>query len=104
MRKKDNLFAFRVNDEDAKKIRANIQKSGLTMNEYLSTVCLKGQVVNKIDALKFKVFHDELLRQGNNLNQIAHQLNSGKHATTGFTELANKYNELIHAYNESRIK
>lgn len=64
---------FRLSDEELEQLKANIEKSGLRQQEYLRRAALSVEVLNTDD---LKEVWPELKRQGNNLNQIAKQLNS----------------------------
>lgn len=85
--KKKNLFRNElikvyVTKEEKKKIRSNMQRSGLsTLTNYVRMMSLNGRVV-KIDFSTLKEslaetgqYVYELNKIGNNLNQIAHKLN-----------------------------
>lgn len=85
--KKKNLFRNElikvyVTKEEKKKIRSNMQRSGLsTLTNYVRMMALNGRVI-KIDFSTLKEslaettsYVYELNKIGNNLNQISHKLN-----------------------------
>ena len=63
---------FRVSDIEAEIINNNIQKSGKNKQEYLLTSAIECKILNT-DGIKELM--PELKRIGNNLNQIAKELN-----------------------------
>lgn len=97
MRNKANFFGFYLDDDDANFLRKKIKNSGLKKSEYLSRMCLERNLsmTHPLDAGKFKAVYSELLRQGNNLNQIARRLNVNEKASLPYQELLRTYREVI---------
>lgn len=74
-RKKSIQFLIRTDEHDADAIRKKVDTSGLSQQEYLLKAALEAPIIN------FPVFRElltEYKRQGNNLNQIARAVNSGR--------------------------
>lgn len=74
-RKKNKQLKFRANPKDHKKIKAKIEKSGLTQNEFLLRSALDKKIIRTGNLTDLRV---ELKRIGNNINQIARKINQGK--------------------------
>ena len=72
-KKRPHQVTFRLSDEELEQLKSNIVKSGLRQQEYLRRAALSVQIMNTDE---LKEVWPELKRQGNNLNQIAKQLNS----------------------------
>ena len=74
--KSEYLFSFRVTESEREKILKKVEDSGLSKSEYLTRSALH----QKINALNYPVLRTltvEMIRQGNNLNQLAKKFNQG---------------------------
>lgn len=74
--KSEYLFSFRVTSSEREKILKKVEDSGLSKSEYLTRSALH----QKIHALNYPVLRTlttELIREGNNLNQLAKNFNQG---------------------------
>lgn len=89
-RYRQKQIKFRLSEEEAKKLQAKIEQSGMSQQEYLVRCALDKPVTN-LDGLKEVI--PGMKRIGTNLNQIARSLNS-----TGFY----KYNLIIE--NQKELK
>ena len=69
-------MAFRLSDEELEIVRDKIEESGLTQQEYLLKCALDKPVVT-LEPLRD--LNRQLKKVGNNLNQIAHSLNSDRY-------------------------
>ena len=72
---KNSYFSFRVSEEEKKKIDKKIEKSKLRKSDFLRKTVLEKEI---IQVEGFKELAIELSRLGNNINQIAKAINSGK--------------------------
>lgn len=63
---------FRLSEEEAEQLKSKVEKSGMSQQEYLMKCALNKNVTNT-DGIKEVV--PEIKRVGNNLNQIAKELN-----------------------------
>lgn len=101
-RKRAKQIAVRVNDAEYEEIMSQVKKSGMTQQEFFIKAIRETTVTN-LDGLKEVV--PEMKKAGNNLNQIAHKINSGEFpSNTEFEQLRKEYGEvwqllrqLIHA-------
>jgi hypothetical protein len=78
-----NYFSFRVTDKEKEKIEKNIEKSRLKKSDYLRK-CTLGKDIIVVDGLKELAL--AVGRIGNNINQIAKAVHSGRVADTGELE------------------
>lgn len=113
--KKKNLFRNElikvyVTKEEKKKIRSNMQRSGLsTLTNYVRMMALNGRVI-KIDFATLKEslaettsYVYELNKIGNNLNQIAHKLNQTDIVEKQDIEfLVSEFSKMQENYNRSQ--
>ena len=113
--KKKNLFRNElikvyVTKEEKKKIRSNMQRSGLsTLTNYVRMMALNGRVI-KIDfstlkesLAETKSYVYELNKIGNNLNQIAHKLNQTDIVEKKDIEfLVSEFSKMQENYNRSQ--
>ncbi|ANU71972.1 plasmid mobilization relaxosome protein MobC [Enterococcus faecalis] len=113
--KKKNLFRNElikvyVTKEEKKKIRSNMQRSGLsTLTNYVRMMALNGRVI-KIDfstlkesLAETKSYVYELNKIGNNLNQIAHKLNQTDIVEKQDIEfLVSEFSKMQENYNRSQ--
>ncbi len=113
--KKKNLFRNElikvyVTKEEKKKIRSNMQRSGLsTLTNYVRMMALNGRVI-KIDFSTLKEslaettsYVYELNKIGNNLNQIAHKLNQTDIVEKQDVEfLVSEFSKMQENYNRSQ--
>lgn len=68
---------LRLSESEAKAIRNRAQASGLSLSAYMRRCALSGNAPSPVlDARDLKPLYTELRRCGNNVNQIAHALNS----------------------------
>lgn len=74
-RKKSIQFLIRTDEHDADAIRKKVDTSGLSQQEYLLKAALEAPIIN---SPVFRELLTEYKRQGNNLNQIARAVNSGR--------------------------
>lgn len=85
-------LSFRVNDEEYNNLQEKIKESGKNQQEYILSCVLEKEVVNT-DGVKELV--PELKRVGNNLNQIARELNGkGYYSYNLITENQKELNEI----------
>lgn len=86
-RKRKNRLYFCATDEEYEQIKGKIEKSGRTQQEYLLKSALKKKitVIPREEITQIMV---ELVRQGNNLNQIARKCNSGSLERARIFEMA----------------
>ena len=81
------MLGIMVTEREREQIRRKVEKSGLSMREYLLR-CLSGkEIIVKEGGLEIL---RELKKQGNNLNQIAYMVNAGQISDCS-TELAEIY-------------
>jgi alpha-N-acetylglucosamine transferase len=73
--KNNRVVSFRLDINDFELLMKKIQESGVNKSEFLRDVVLKNKtiVVRKEDSVKL-IYH--INKMGNNLNQIAHKINS----------------------------
>lgn len=74
-RKKCIQFLVRADEHDASAIRKKVDASGLSQQEYLLKTALEAPIIT---SPVFRELLTEYKRQGNNLNQIARAVNSGR--------------------------
>ncbi len=95
-------LSFRVSEKEYEQIKGKIEKSGRSQQEYLlkSALNKKMTIVPRDEISKIMT---ELVRQGNNLNQIARKCNSGSLERARIFEMAEEMekvwqqlNALIH--------
>jgi len=85
-------LSFRVNEEEYARLQRKIEESGKNQQEYILSCVLEKEVVNT-DGVKELI--PELKRVGNNLNQIAKELNGkGYYSYNLITENQKELNEL----------
>lgn len=92
-RKRNNRLYFYANDKELEQIKGKIEKSGRTQQEYLlkSALNKKMTIVPRDEISKIMT---ELVRQGNNLNQIARKCNSGSLERVRIFEMAEEMENL----------
>lgn len=71
-RKRNVQIKFRASEEEAEKIQRKVEQSGKSQQEYILASVLNQSVTNT-DGIKELI--PELKRVGNNLNQVAKELN-----------------------------
>lgn len=71
--KRQNMINFRLSDDERLVLNRKIDEAGMTKQEFLLRTCLGKPVLNK---QQLKELLLELRKQGVNLNQISHRLNS----------------------------
>ncbi|MCL2468904.1 MAG: plasmid mobilization relaxosome protein MobC [Alphaproteobacteria bacterium] len=77
----------------------------LSLSEYIRASVLGSGYVSSVDPARQKLLHDlsrELGRQGNNLNQIAKQLNMAGESQQSESMLAEIFDSLLEAHNAVR--
>lgn len=89
-RKKACQFVFRTSEQDAASIRQKIADSGQSQQDYLTHAALNATIVNRNTLQKLLV---EYKRHGNNLNQIARQLNAAGHLDVSAEQLMRDMHE-----------
>ncbi len=89
-RKKACQFVFRTSEQDAASIRQKIADSGQSQQDYLTHAALNATIVNRTTLQKLLV---EYKRQGNNLNQLARQLNAAGRLDTSAEQLMRDMHE-----------
>lgn len=72
-RKRKIQVKFRVSEAEAERLQKQIEKSGLSQQDYLLSCALNKNITNT-DGIKEVL--PEMKRVGNNLNQIARELNT----------------------------
>lgn len=76
---------FRLSEDDAATFDRKVVQSGMTTSEFFREAVIRNKTVvhekAKIPAINHEVLH-LLLKQGNNLNQLARHLNEAKLAST----------------------
>lgn len=72
-RKRNNEFKIRLTDDELKFINNKITESGLNRREYIMYLATTGKIIN--DSEWISKISTELIREGNNLNQITRTLN-----------------------------
>jgi len=72
----DRKLTIRLDDETYNKLKEKTEELGITQSQYLRQVILKGRAVKKCKDLPSLILH--LSRIGNNINQIAKNLNIAK--------------------------
>lgn len=75
LRTRPKQVKFWVTEEELEEIKDKVNKLGMTQSEYLLRSALDKKII-VIDGIKELVI--ELIREGNNLNQIAKALNQGE--------------------------
>lgn len=75
-RKRPIQVKIRMTEEEAAAFQQKLLQSGMTAQEYLLRCALEKNI-NIIDMEQIKELTVELKREGNNLNQIAKNLNEG---------------------------
>lgn len=86
----EQLPPVRVSIEDKSRIEAKAAKAGLPVSTYIRRVAVTGKVTvaNELGASRMDAQTlSELSRLGNNINQIAYQLNAGKAVASHFEDL-----------------
>lgn len=86
-------LSFRVSEKEYEQIKGKIEKSGRTQQEYLLKCALnkKMTIVPREEITQIMI---ELVRQGNNLNQIAKKCNSGSLERVRIFEMAEEMENL----------
>ena len=74
--KYNKKLTIRLDDETYNEMKRKIKELGLTQSEYLRQVILKGRATKKCKDLPSLILH--LSKIGNNINQIAKNLNIAK--------------------------
>lgn len=72
---RQNQMTFRCTDDEYARVKNKIKESGCKQQEYLLAAALNQKVVSINEIAE--IMH-EIKKQGVNLNQIAHRLNSGE--------------------------
>lgn len=93
-RKRNKQIAVRVTDEEYAEIMKQVEKSGMTQQDFFLKAIRETNITN-LDGLKEVV--PEMKRIGNNLNQVAKKLNEGE----GGTITQSQWDELIGGFNET---
>ena len=73
-RKRSINIGFRVNENESKVIYSKIEKSRLSMREFILSCITNKEILIKDGGREVII---ELKRIGNNLNQLAHNVNAG---------------------------
>lgn len=76
-KKKNTVFILRMNDTLRKKLRQDAKLAGLNQSEYIRRLIQGRQIISSGQRKQIDQLIYELNRIGNNINQIAHALNSG---------------------------
>lgn len=91
-RTRPKQIVIRVSEEELEAIKKKVEQSGKSQQQYIIEALTKKQVVNT-DGVKELV--PELKRVGNNLNQIARELNGkGYYSYNLITENQKELNEI----------
>lgn len=75
MRKRNNRIWCRLNDQEYAKYLSQVKKTGLSQEAFLRKL-ITGCQVKEMPPLDYFKLIQELMRTGNNLNQIAAKTNS----------------------------
>ena len=75
MRKRNNRIWCRLNDEEYYRHQNQVRKSGLSQEAYLRKL-INGNRIKEAPPIEYQVMINQLVRIGNNLNQIAARANS----------------------------
>lgn len=96
-RKRNNQIIVRMTDEEKSIFDEKVKQSGLTQSEYFRKMALGENVYILASKEEMKELFLEIHKQGNNVNQIAKNLNSGIYvgASKDVKELNETYRELI---------
>lgn len=97
-RKAKVQIIFRVTEEEAEKLKAKVQESGLSQKDYLLKVALGRKIINT-EGVKQVI--PELKRIGNNLNQIARKMNEGSYPR--IAEVEENQKELSELWQQLRL-
>lgn len=74
-RTRNNKIIFRLNDDELKAFKSRLEASRMTQEAFLRSLCL-GQAITVVEGLPEA--YKELRAIGNNINQLARAVNSGK--------------------------
>lgn len=96
-RKRNNRITVRFSDEEMKIFEEKVKQSGMTQTNYYRRVLLGENVYVLASPEEMKNLFLEIHRQGNNVNQIAKNLNSGIYvgAEKDVKVLNETYRELV---------
>ena len=96
-RKRNNQIIVRMNDEEKSIFDEKVKQSGLTQSEYFRKMALGENVYVLASSEEMKNLFLEIHRQGNNVNQVAKNLNSGIYvgAEKDVKVLNETYRELV---------
>ena len=70
MRKRNNRIWCRLNDQEYAKYLSQVKKAGLSQETFLRKL-ISGCQIKEMPPLEYYMLIQELMRTGNNLNQIA---------------------------------
>ena len=91
-RARPKQIKFRVTEDEFEDIKNQVEKSGLTQNEYI-TNCLLDKEIYVIEGIKEMTL--ELKRIGNNVNQITRAVHEGKaHCSEEVEEVQKELKEI----------
>ncbi len=94
-RKRSVEIKFFVTPKEKEELDARVKKTGLSRSEFLRRA-FKGAVIRETPQTEVSNLLTELSHLGNNVNQIAHQENSGHHYSLEFLyDLKNEIYDLI---------
>jgi hypothetical protein len=85
----------RLTDEDQARIRANAQKAGLRLSEYVRRVAVDGQVVVRRETAYGMSLAFQLRKIGVNLNQLARAANSNGEIPPELAQLCGRMEILL---------
>ena len=94
------IMKFRATEEEAAEIRRKANAAGMTVSRFLRTAAVNSQVVlyNTADIFGLR---SDLKRIGNNINQIAMEVNSNRSVyQSDVRELKKQFSELSEKLNE----
>ena len=75
-RLRDKEIHVRMTESEYARVKANYEESGkVTMNDFIVDASINGYTIN-VDYSQLKELCYEINRIGNNINQIAHKVNS----------------------------
>lgn len=106
-KKRKPATCVRFTENEFKRVERMVQATGLSIPDLL-----KGALFERVDLVQPLLFPEvaqqlvlELKRQGNNINQIAKEVNSGlRHGwTPAFNNLVRAYMDLRHVISTNRV-
>ena len=104
-RKSPHRLMARFSDAEKEVVQRKAKATRLSISEYIRASVLGAGYVATVDPARQKLLHDlsrELGRQGNNLNQIAKQMNASGQTQQAEGMLAEVFDSLITAHNDVR--